>query len=183
MPIPPPSTTLTIFDSDPGQPSQTIFDQGLPATSTETESLAIILFSPNLQLIASLDNTQSEVTSSYETSVTTGFTFSTTQSLSITEEIGVNIEVVTEKTSVTFAISFTEQWNKSETKTMSFSCPPGKKAFVYQGTLVSRLMKFDAGSGHYSWDSSPAKALTQVLVTSAEPVGAAPSNTVTINHG
>lgn len=182
MPIPPPpSAGLTIFESDPGPATGVVFNQGIPSTNTDTESLAIILFSPNLELIASLDNTDSEVTSTYQTSVTTGFTFGTTQSLSITEEIGVNVEIVTEKTSVTFALSFSEQWSTTTTKSMSFSCPPGKKAFVYQGTLMSKVMKFSAASAQYSWASAPTKALTQVLVTAAEPIGKAPSNSVTVS--
>lgn len=181
MGFPPPSTSsVQIFDSEPPA-DQATFQAGVPGTSTQDEQLAIVLFSPNLQIIASLDNTNSEVTSSYTTAVTHGFTFSSTQSLSITEEVGVNIEVVTEKTSVTFALSFTEQWNTTTTKSMTFSCPPGKKAFVYQGTLLSKVLKFDAATAQYSWSGAAGKALTQVLVTSDTPIGSAPSNPVTIN--
>jgi hypothetical protein len=181
MPIPPPPTTgVTIFPTDPGAATQTIFEQGIPATSTDVAMLAIVLFSPNLQLIASLDNTNSDATSTFSTSVSHGFTFSTSQSLSITAEVGVNIEIVTAKVSTTFALSFTESWTTTQTRTMSFSCPPGKKAFVYQGTLMSKLMKFDDGTGQYSWVTGATKALTEVLVTTNTPVGTAPSNQVTI---
>jgi len=181
MPIPPPPTPgVTIFPSDPGAATQTIFDQGIASTSTDIELLSIVLFSPNLQLIASLDNTNSDVTSSYTTSVSHGFTFSTTQSLSIATEVGVSIEIVTAKTTVTFALSFTEQWTTEQTRTISFSCPPGKKAFVYQGTLMSKLMKFDDATAQYSWVTAATKALTEVLVTTNTPVGTAPSNQVTI---
>lgn len=180
MPFPPHvDPKLEIFSDQP-TPSETTFYKGVLSTNTSEESLSVILFSPNLQLIASMDNTNSQVTSNYETSVSHGFTFSSTQSLSITEEVGVNIEVVSEKTSVTFALSFTEQWNTTTTKTMSFSCPPGKSAFVYQGTLMSRVLKFDAATAQYEWQGSAAKALTEVLVTSATPIGNAPSNAVTI---
>jgi hypothetical protein len=179
MPFGPPSQALQIFDTVP-TPSQTTFNSGVPSTSTQQEELSIILYSPNLQIIASLDNTNSQVTSSYTTEVTTGFTFSSTQSLSITEELGINIEIVTEKTSVTFALSFTEEWTSSTTKSMTFSCPPGQKAFVYQGTLMSQVLKFDPATATYSWTGSPAKALTQVLLTSSTPIGSAPSNAVTI---
>ncbi len=127
-----------------------------------------------------MDNTNSKATSSYQTSVTTGFSFSSTQSISITEEVGVNIEVVTEKTSITFALSFTEQWTTSTTKSMTFTCPPGEMAFVYQGTLMSKILVLDAQRGTYSWDGDAARALTQVLVTSDTPIGAAPSNSVSI---
>lgn len=177
---PPPQSTVTILDSDPGPATQVVFDQGISSTSTDNESLSIVLFSPNLQLIASLDNSKSKVTSTYSTSVSHGFTFSSTQSLSITEEVGVNIEIVTEKTSVTMALSFTEQWTTTQTRTMSFSCPPGEMAFVYQGTLMSKLMSFSAATAQYHWVSAPSKALTEVLVTSAVPIGSAPSNSVSI---
>lgn len=179
MPFPAPTQKLQIFPSEP-PPCQATFAAGVPGTNTQQQSLAIILYSPNLQIIASMDNTNSQVTSEYTTSVTTGFTFSSTQSLSITEEVGVNIEVVSEKTSVTFALSFTEEWSTSTTKSMTFSCPPGQKAFVYQGTLVSKVLQFDPATATYSWSGAAAKALTQVLLTSSTPVGTVPSSAVTI---
>lgn len=180
MPFPPPPQhVLKIFDNEPPADKDT-FESGLPGIITEDEAVSIILFSPNLQIIASMDNTNSQVTSNYETSVSFGFTFSSTQSVSITTEVGVNVEVVSAKVSTTFALSFTEQWTKTTTKTMSFSCPPGKKAFVYQGTLMSRVLKFDAGTDQYSWVENAAKALTQVLTTSESPIGMAPSNPVSV---
>jgi hypothetical protein len=180
MPFPPPSKhSLKIFDNRPAADINT-FQAGVPGTTTEEDSISIILFSPNLQIIASMDNTNSEVTSNYETAVSFGFSISSTQSVSISEELGVSIEVVSAKVSTTFALSFTEEWSQTTTKTMSFSCPPGKKAFVYQGTLMSQLLKFDAGNNDYSWMGNSSKALTQVLLTSGEPIGMAPSNPVTI---
>src|SRR5215213_1173842 len=105
MPIPPPPVSgLEILESDPGPPTQTTFEKGIPSTNSENQALSIVLFSPNLQLIASMDNTNSDATSQYSVSVSHGFTFGSTQTLSITEEFGVNIEVVSEKTSVTFAL-------------------------------------------------------------------------------
>ncbi len=182
MPIPPPpSPGLQIFEADPGPPTQATFERGVSSTNTDQQALSIVLFSPNLQLIASLDNTNSDATSTYSVSVSHGFTFSSTQTLTISEEVGVNIEVVSEKTSVSFALSFTEQWTTTETRTMTFSCPPGKKAFVYQGTLMSKIMALDAESAQYSWVSAPAKALTEIIVTTNAPIGTAPSNAVTIN--
>ena len=180
MPFPPPDKhTLQIFTERPPADRNTFYS-GVPGTITQDEAVSVILFSPNLQIIASMDNTNSQVTSSYETSVSFGFTFSSTQSISITEELGVNIEVISAKVSTTFALSITEEWNKTTTKSMSFSCPPGKKAFVYQGTLMSQILKFDAVNNTYSWVGLSAKALSQVLTTSETPIGIAPSNPVTI---
>jgi len=180
MPFPPPpSASLQIFDTQP-TPDQTTFNAGIPSTNTQQDSLAIILFSPNLQIIASMDNSNSQATSSYTVAVTTGFSFSTTQTISITEEVGINIEVVTAKVSTTFALSFTEQWTTSTTKSMTFTCPPGQKAFVYQGTLMYRVLMFDAETAQYSWSGDSAKGLSQVLVTSSVPLGNMPSDGVTI---
>ncbi len=181
MGFPPPKSKFKIFEFEPPANADT-FAAGVPATSTTKESLAIIMYSPNLQMIASLDNTNSAATSAYSVSVSTGFTFSTTQSLSITNEIGVNIEVFTAKTSITFALSFTEQWTKTVTNDMTFTCPPGQKSFVYQGTLMSRVLQLNAGDGSYVWHTDAAKALTQVLVTSNDPLGTQPSNGVTMSN-
>ena len=178
---PPPGHELKIFDSEPIALTEDVFNAGVPSTATQQEELSIILYSPNLQLIASLDNTESKVTSSYTTSVTTGFTFTASQSISVTEEVGVNIEIVTEKTSVTMAMSFSEQWNKSTTQSMTFNCPPGELAFVYQGTLFSRVLGLNSSTAQYEWHTPPSRALTQVLITKETPIGKAPSNSVKIN--
>ena len=179
MPFPPPTqTALKIFDTQPAASAST-FAAGIPSTNTRSDSLAIILFSPNFQIIASLDNKSSQITSSYTVEVNTGFSFSTTQSISITADVGVNIEVVTASLSTTFALSFTEEWTSSTTKSMTFSCPPGETAFVYQGTLMYRVLLLDADSAKYSWSGSAAKGLTQILLTSNVPLGTMPSNSVT----
>lgn len=176
---PPASNQLKIFSQEPPADQDT-FNSGVPSTNNRQDELAIILFSPNLQMIASLDNTNSQVTSNYSVSVSHGFTFSSTQSISIAESVGVNVEVVTEETTVTFAMSITEEWSTTQTTTMSFSCPPGKKAFVYQGTLMSKVLQFSGETGTYSWAGGATKALTQVLVTNETPIGIAPSNPVSI---
>ncbi|WP_143589702.1 hypothetical protein [Thalassospira mesophila] len=180
MPFGPPSThDLKIFDVMP-VPNETTFNAGVPAQSTTNEMLSIILYSPNLEIIASLDNTKSAVTSDYNVSVSNGFTFTTTQSVSVKTSVGISIEIVTASVETTFALSFSEQWNTTRTQGMSFSCPPGKKAFVYQGTLISRVMALNAQTAQYEWFSAAGKALTQVLVTTEAPIGNAPSSPVTM---
>jgi hypothetical protein len=182
MPFPPPvQNTLKIFDGEPAA-TQTTFSAGIPGTNNQQQSLSIILFSPNLQIIASMDNTNSQATSSYSVEVTTGFTFSTTQSISISSEVGINIEVVCAKITTTYALSFTEQWNSSTTKSMTFTCPPGAMAFVYQGTLMSKVLVFNAETAQYSWSGSASKALTQVILTSSTPIGTVPSNSITFKQ-
>ena len=179
MSFSPTETSLTIFPTPPPADHNT-FSKGIPAIGTNDRALALILYSPNLQLGASMDNSNSDAQSAYTVSVTTGFTFTSSESISITEKVGVKVEIVTAEISTTFALSFSEQWSKSRTVSMTFTCPPGKKAFVYQGTLVSRQLMLDTGTGKYNWVSAPASALTELLLTSRLPVGQAPSNPVTI---
>jgi hypothetical protein len=168
MPFPPPQTKLTIFQTEP-VPSETTFNQGVPATTTQSTGSSIILFSPDLQIVASFDNTGSDVTSTFETSISKGFTFGTTQGVSITASVEVSVEVVKVGVSTTFSLSFSEEWNTTTTKSISFSCPPKTKAFVYQGTLMSKIMVFDAQTGKYSWSGAAGRALTQVLVSRNQP--------------
>jgi len=162
--------------------SESTFNKGIPATSSAKEVLAIVIYSPNLQILISMDNSNSDADCTYESAVTTGFTFSASQSISITTEVGVQLEILSASVSTTFALSFTEEWSTSTTKTMSFTCPAGKSAFVYQGTLLARVMKFDPSSNTYSWYSAESKALSQVLVTARVPIGIAPSNKISITR-
>jgi hypothetical protein len=168
MPFPPPHTKLTIFDTEPA-PNADTYAQGLPATTTQYTGASVILFSPDLQIVASFDNTGSDVTSTFETSVSKGFTFGMTQGLSITAAVEVSIEVVKASVSTTFSMSFSEEWNTTTTKTITFSCPPKTKAFVYQGTLMSKILVFDAGTGKYSWSGAAGRALTEVLASRNQP--------------
>lgn len=176
---PPAENELRIFSSEPPPNSET-FAGGIPSNATQSHADSIILFSPNLQILISLDNTNSDAQSDYQTSVSRGFTFTTSQELSIKQTLGLTFDILTASVEVGFALSFSESWETTETKTMSFTCAPGKKAFVYQGTLMSRVLRFDSGTGNYNWVSARAQALTDVLVTSRVPIGKAPSNPVSI---
>lgn len=101
------------------------------------------MFAPDLESIASVDNSSKNSVASYLKSVATGFSFTATQSLSITAGFEVTIEVVKASLSVTLSIGFSEQWSTVTTETIDFSVPPGKKGFLYQGTLKSRILRYD----------------------------------------
>lgn len=163
-----PSKTFKVFEYQPPANRDT-FERSLPATNTLAESLSIVMFTPDLQLVASMDNTESDAECSFEKSVTTGFTFGTQQSISISTMVAVSIEIVKVSTTVTLGLSFTEEWSKSTTDSMNFTCPPGKKAYVYQGTLKSRVLRLDSETGEYSWKGQEARALTPIMVTRREP--------------
>ena len=149
----------------------TTFNQGLTASiGDDGKQYSVIMYSPNLHLIGSLDNTNSPSDSSYSVSVTKGFTFTMGQELSISAEVGVNIEVFTASVTTTFSLSFSESWSKSKTDTITVNCPAHAKSFIYQGTLRSRIMEYDADTGNYGWHNQEGQALTQVLVTRSEPI-------------
>jgi len=178
--------SFKIFDSMPGPTSDT-FDAGLKATvGSDGKDYSIIIYSPNLHLVGSLDNTGSDSSSSYSTSITHGFTFSMSQSLSISSTVGVSIEIVTASVTTTFSLSFSETWNTSETKSVSVDCPAGKRAFIYQGVLNSRVMIYDADTGEYAWHTQEGKAMTEVLVTRDKAIlheGAAPPSVPVTYNG
>jgi hypothetical protein len=159
---------VTIFDARPPATEDT-FTKSLPKKATEKELQAIVLYAPNLQNVGSIDNTNSDTTTEYSKSVTSGFTFSTSQQLSVEASFEASAEVIKAGLKVGFSISFTEEWSESTTETMSFSVPPGKKAFTYQGYLMAQILSYDASSGVYTY-KDVARFLTNILATSPVPL-------------
>jgi len=139
---------VKIFDDQPTANKAT-FDQGLPLKSKTQYIDRIILFSPDLQAVASIDNTTSDDAASYLKSVSTGFKFGMTQSFSITAGFEVTVEVVKASLSTTFSFGFSEEWSKLTTETINFSVPAGKKGFLYQGTVVSRILRYNPNHDSY----------------------------------
>ena len=166
--IPRPATKVTIFTTRPPANADT-FKQSLPKKATADQLQVIVLYAPNLQNIGSIDNTNSDTTTEYAKSVTSGFTFETSQTLSVEASFEASAEVVKAGLTVGFSISFTEQWSTSTTETMSFSVPPGKKAFTYQGYLLSQILTYDAKTGAYAY-ADIARFLTNILATSSVPL-------------
>lgn len=112
----------------------------------------IVLYAPNLQNIGSIDNGLSDTTTIYTKSVTTGFTFSASQSIGTEAVFEASIIIADAKVGFTLTFSVTEEWSTS-TESMSFSVPPGKKAFTYQGYVMAKHLIFDAKSGSYAYGS------------------------------
>ena len=148
--IPVKDNTVTVYDKQPPADEDT-FRHSLPVVTKSDFADVLVMFTPDLQIIASVDNTNSNVTTSYAKSVTTGFTFSSTQTLGF--KFGFDAGVVFAKASFefTFTISFTEQYSKATTETVNFSVPPGEKAFLYQGTLQSRVLRYDPKTDRYTY--------------------------------
>jgi hypothetical protein len=162
-------TKVTIFPKRPPAVEAT-FNQSLLKKSQTGEVEVIVLYAPDLQIIGSIDNTKSATTTTYSESVTTGFTFSTTQELSIAASLEADFEVVKAGLTVTASISFTEEWSQSRTVSMSFEVPPGKKAFNYQGYILAEILSYDTKAGTYSYTGNSARCLTNVLTSTNDPI-------------
>jgi hypothetical protein len=170
--IPPKSTSLTVFPNMPPGTQET-FNHGLPVLATAAQASVLVLYSPDLQNIGSIDNSKSAGSASYSKSVQTGFTFSMTQTLTVTGSIEAEFLVVKAGVSVAVALSFTEQWSTTTTETISFTVPAGALVFLYQGFLLASLLTYDAKTNSYTFGEA-ARCLSPVLVTSATPlIGAA----------
>lgn len=162
-------TKVTIFNSLPPATAET-FTQSLPIKSDTNYLEAIVLYAPNLQNVGSIDNTNSATTTTYSSSVTSGFTFSTSQTISSEASFEASAEVVKVGFKIGLSISFTEQWSSSQTTEFSFSVPGGKKAFTYQGYLLSRILRYDASSGNYAYLPEVARFVSNILSTSEVPL-------------
>ncbi len=167
-PIPKPK--LEIYSKLP-EPSKNVFDRSLVFYSTSTERKALVLYTPDLQNIGCIDNTGSAASSEYSKSIETGFTLSTTTTLSLESTVEISFEVVKASLTVGFSISFTEQYSKVTTETIQFAVPAGNRAFTYQGYLRTVVIKHDVGRSKYAYDSTThSRFLTNVLATSPDPL-------------
>jgi len=164
----PSKNTVEIFDALPPACADT-FHKSLPTVTKHDHVDVIVLYSPDLDNIGCLDNSNSDGESSYSKSVTSGFTFTSSQTLSGEIYFEASAEVVKAGIKVGFSITFTEQWNSSTTETMSFSVPAGKKAFTYQGYLYAATLRFDAESGNYKYVDY-GKFMSNILMTSKVPL-------------
>lgn len=175
--IPPISKKLKIFDKLPPA-NQDSFDQGLPIISKDDYAEVIILYAPDLESIGAIDNSDSDVQTTYSKSVTSGFTFSMGQSLTVGAEFEAGVVFAKGKFSVSLEVSFTETWNNSQTETIGFSCPGRKKAFTYQGYLLSRKLRFFPEDGRFAYVENEGRFLTNILKTTDTPITGKTTNVV-----
>ena len=182
MAFPPPNQHVLHVFNDLPDANEDTFYSGVRLTDLSGETRSLVLYRPNLQIIGSIDNSSSDFVTQYEVSVTQGFSFSATQGLEISQEIGGSFVFGSASISTTFSLSFTEQWHEETTKTISFTCPARKMGYLYQGTLFCQVLFLDTEGIGYKWSNEPGKALTQVVVTSEAPLGTMPSNDVTITN-
>lgn len=167
--IPIPKTNVTIFPSLP-KANEDTFYKSLPKIATSQYTDVIVLYSPNLQNVGAIDNIHSSTTTTYQQSVTSGFTFSAAQTFSAEAYFEASVEVIKAGAKIGFSFTFTEQWSKTQTQSFSFSVPGGKKAFTYQGYVLSKILRYDAAHNTFTYQKETAQFLSNLLTTSEEPL-------------
>lgn len=167
--IPPRNKKLKIFDKLPPA-NQDTFDHGLPLIAKSDYVDVIILYAPDLEAIGSMDNSDSDLQSNYSKSVTSGFTFSMGQKIGVGAEFEAGVVFAKGKVSVNFELSFTEQWNNSQTEAIAFTTPGRSKGFLYQGYLLSQHLRFDPKDGSFKYIDSAGRFMTNILKTSDTPI-------------
>jgi hypothetical protein len=166
--IPPRDTKLTIFAQLPSADQDT-FQRSLPLVATAQESEVIVLYAPELDNIGSIDNSNSDASTSFSKSMTSGFSFSSTQSLKIGAEFEAGALFAKAKFTMEFTLSFSQTSSRSSTETIAFDVPAGKKCFTYQGTLNAAVLTFDAQEGTFTYTNA-GRFQTPILATSRTPL-------------
>lgn len=157
-----------IFEKLPDA-NQDTFAQSVVIKEDTHERLAAVLYAPDLQFIGSIDNTQSEADASYSKSVTEGFQIGVSVTISSEFTADVNAIVVKGELKVGLSITFSAQYNKATTETISFTVPAKKNAFLYQGYIRTKILKHDPAAKTYAWaDGSAGRFLTHATATSTK---------------
>jgi hypothetical protein len=167
--IPPRSKKLKIFEKLPPA-NQDTFDQSLPVIAKDDFVDVIVLYAPDLQSVGAIDNSDSDIQTTYSKTIASGFTFSMSEKISVGAEFEAGVVFAKGKFSVGLEVSFTEQWNESQSETISFSAPGRKKAFTYQSYLLSRHLRFNPSDGSFKYSGSEGRFLTNVLKTTEAPI-------------
>lgn len=165
---------IKIYDALPAENSDT-FRHSLPLEQTEDNTIsAMVLYAPDLQNIGCIDNTDSDGSAQYSKTTTSGFTFSSGQKISIGAKYAAGVLFQKAEMNVNLEISFTEQWNESQSETTSFSVPARSKAFLYQGYLQCAVLEYNLETFKYSYKQT-GTFLSNIIKTSSVPLDTKPA--------
>jgi len=139
-----------IFDTLPSA-GEEAFGCSLPLISKSDQLTAILFYSADVSSLGCLDNKASKAASTYSVSTTSGFTFSMTEKIGASVKAAAGVVFAKAEVTVSMELSFTEQWNSSQTETVSFNVPGGATAFLYKGMLQTRQIYYDPVKLAYSY--------------------------------
>lgn len=167
-------TEVEIFDVLPPANNDT-FIKSLPLVQTEDDKISVmVLYTPDLEDVGCIDNTNSSGAATYSKSITSGFSIESTQLFNYTTNFSAGVGVVKGGISTSFEISFTEQYNRSQTETVTFSVPSGERAFLYQGYMKSMILEYNIRTFSYEY-KEPGRFTTNMITTATDPIVQCPA--------
>lgn len=161
MPI---HSEIKVFDSLP-EPSKDVFSKSVPLESKNDTMSALVLYSPDLENIGVFDNSDSNVTSQYSKTVTSGFMFSTSEKIGSNVSCEIGCQFAKVGVSINMEMSMTEQWNETQSETISFNVPGRQKAYLYQCYIHAAVLHYDLNTFKYYYETS-GRFLTNMVKTS-----------------
>lgn len=155
---------VQVYDKKPS-PSAEVFDVSLPVDVKSDCSDVLVFYNSDIELIAELDNSDSDASTSYSRSITEGFSASVGVGLSF--EMGWEISAKIVKTNVKFGIniSFTAEWSNSRTETIKIDVPAHKRAYLYQAVIKCQKMRLDHRTGKLEYIGKEGKLNTDTYKT------------------
>ncbi len=159
---------VEVFDQLPPASMET-FIKSLPCESDTNHADAMVFYAADVQKLGFIDNTLADADATYTKSITSGFMTQTTVGFSMELNFEINAEVVKCGTKFGFNASLTDQWSKTQTDTISFQVPAGKRAFLYQVTMLCARLRLDSATGKYSYVDY-GKFLTDAYKTTDKPL-------------
>jgi len=169
----PPKYTFKIFDHLPNTPDEATFGSSLLLEATGTQLTALVFYAPDLNCLGSFNNSNSKSSSTYTISTTSGFTFSMSQKIGASVKISAGVIFEKAEVSFNFELSFTEQWNTSQTETIAFQIPGGVSSFLYKGKLATKYIYFDPTNYQYTYGPD-GSFNTNYVVSSEKPLNGDP---------
>ena len=132
----------------------------------------VVLYSADMNLLQILDNSESAATTTYQKSISKGFTFTVSEAISAGVEFEASFIVATSKISIQVTISFSESWTTTVTETHTCTVGPHEKAFFYQGTVKAAIMRYDTEhmKFRYLGNQNTGKYETNIIKTTSVPI-------------
>lgn len=154
------------------------FIHSLPLEQTQNDIIStMVVYAPDFENIGCIDNTGSEGQAQYSKTITSGFTFTAGQKISSGLNFSAGSLISKAEFSINLEISFTEQWNSSQSETVTFTVPKNSKAFLYQGYLQAAVLEYNTKTFHYSYKKQ-GRFLSNIIKTTPKPIDTKPAKLI-----
>lgn len=134
-----------IFEKLP-PPNWETYQQG---SNIGNQGEVLILYSPNLEEIAIVDNEDSDTDISYSISISTGISNSQEIGFSNETYIEVGCDIAKAGVKMSFSSTITKDTTTTHEKTITYNVPSGKKAYLYQGYILYGVLAINLESGAF----------------------------------